>query len=442
MAYVADVFADGVGGNTPITAAKLNKLGQGIVAADITNPASAATTALAAAITAQAEPVGLSGTTQAGLSNAYAGKSDLRNGRLREISPLVRLPMIRTAPTVTLSAGSAASSIASPQYITPNDASIRWSGVKSVPVYYSPGFFYYGDAYNTSTLDGSVYSIDFVHYGRYCEPALSGNGAGRSYQIFVDGVALTSTPVLGPANDSLIHRLLLDFGTAGLHHIRILTNAGINTVAIGANDSIYAATIPLGRKDYFLGDSWTAASGADGLLAQGLATYASEVLGSNQYNGGQAGTGYTIGGSGGRTTFQQRISTDVIPANPDRIIIIGSRNDTDPTAVGTAARATYSALASALPNVPVYVFGIQYPSTVANAGFDALDAAIASAAAAAPNVKGFFSMKSWITGTGRVGSATGTGNADIFISSDGVHPTSAGHQYYGDRIAQSIAGLY
>ena len=65
--FVPNSFTDGVAGGTPITAATLNNLEQGVVAADITNPASAATTALAAAITAQAEPVGLSAATQSGL---------------------------------------------------------------------------------------------------------------------------------------------------------------------------------------------------------------------------------------------------------------------------------------------------------------------------------------------------------------------------------------
>lgn len=42
MPFVANTFVDGPAGGTPITAAALNNLGQGVAAADITNPSSAA----------------------------------------------------------------------------------------------------------------------------------------------------------------------------------------------------------------------------------------------------------------------------------------------------------------------------------------------------------------------------------------------------------------
>ena len=41
------------------------------------------------------------------------------------------------------------------------------------------------------------------------------------------------------------------------------------------------------------------------------------------------------------------------------------------------------------------------------------------------------------TGTGRVGATTGSGNCDVYVSSDGTHPSSAGHQ----AIANTAAGL-
>jgi lysophospholipase L1-like esterase len=43
------------------------------------------------------------------------------------------------------------------------------------------------------------------------------------------------------------------------------------------------------------------------------------------------------------------------------------------------------------------------------------------------------------TGTGRVGSTTGAGNCDVYVSSDGTHPTSAGHDAIGRALAEQIA---
>lgn len=43
----------------------------------------------------------------------------------------------------------------------------------------------------------------------------------------------------------------------------------------------------------------------------------------------------------------------------------------------------------------------------------------------------------YMTGKGQSGTTTGTGNSDLFRSSDGTHPTQAGHEHIG-RIARSL----
>ncbi|MFJ7586797.1 hypothetical protein ACIQZO_05245 [Streptomyces sp. NPDC097617] len=47
----------------------------------------------------------------------------------------------------------------------------------------------------------------------------------------------------------------------------------------------------------------------------------------------------------------------------------------------------------------------------------------------------------WITGTGRVGATTGTGNADTCIGTDATHPTDAGHTYLASRVVAAIQEL-
>jgi hypothetical protein len=48
---------------------------------------------------------------------------------------------------------------------------------------------------------------------------------------------------------------------------------------------------------------------------------------------------------------------------------------------------------------------------------------------------------SWITGTGNVSNPVGNGNADLYISSDGVHPTSAGIAYLAGRITTAVKSI-
>lgn len=45
---------------------------------------------------------------------------------------------------------------------------------------------------------------------------------------------------------------------------------------------------------------------------------------------------------------------------------------------------------------------------------------------------------SWCTGSGRVGSLTGIGTGDIYMASDNIHPTTAGHYAMGRCVAQQI----
>jgi lysophospholipase L1-like esterase len=44
----------------------------------------------------------------------------------------------------------------------------------------------------------------------------------------------------------------------------------------------------------------------------------------------------------------------------------------------------------------------------------------------------------WQTGSGRAGATTGTGNGDLYVSSDGTHPSTAGIAYLADRLTTSI----
>ena len=73
--FVPNSFTDGVAGGTPITAATLNNLENGLVAADITNPASAAALALVAGY----ETIGLSAATKTALSNTYGRAMNLES---------------------------------------------------------------------------------------------------------------------------------------------------------------------------------------------------------------------------------------------------------------------------------------------------------------------------------------------------------------------------
>jgi lysophospholipase L1-like esterase len=332
-------------------------------------------------------------------------------------------------PTFTVSAVGAATTVANPVTVGVDQiAQVLQTGAPAKG-FYNGG--YYGTGVTASGADYPATGWETVLYGRYIDLIID---EGRSYRVFVDGRAITDLAAFSPAPAG-DYRLIVDCGSTGAHHIRLLCNAVVKGFTYdGTNGNIYPPASPLPLKDYYIGDSWVQGYGSNGSThadaPAGLGAYCSELLGSTSYVGGQSGTGYTnnAGGGAGQTTYPNRVVPSVVPIAPDRVIVIGSVNDlgASPSAIQAAATATFSALATNLPNTDVFVFGIQYvPANVGNATYNAADDAIAAAAAAAPNVV-FRSTRTWAIPA-------------AFVTSDGVHLLNAGYKYVGSRMAQVIA---
>lgn len=47
----------------------------------------------------------------------------------------------------------------------------------------------------------------------------------------------------------------------------------------------------------------------------------------------------------------------------------------------------------------------------------------------------------WVTGTGNAGTPAGDGNADLFLSADGRHPTRAGAENLAHRLTDGLAAV-
>jgi hypothetical protein len=84
--------------------------------------------------------------------------------------------------------------------------------------------------------------------------------------------------------------------------------------------------------------------------------------------------------------------------------------------------------------VVVPVFASSYP---VDSGHAYTLLALQAAAVGRPNVF-VVSLQGALTGTRLQGTPAGAGNSDVLRSSDGAHPSQAGHDYYARRIAQII----
>jgi hypothetical protein len=246
--------------------------------------------------------------------------ADLR-GLLRSVP---KTPLHPSPPTVTLGASNAATGLTGTVVsIDGADTRLRFSACtgRTKPA----AWYWMGVTPTTSTLDaGAPYCVDFVIDSADFELQLAGQRAGSGYRLWVDGQPLTSTTQAGPGATGGGHRLRLTFASRAVRRIRIMLDCGFCALFYGVTDTVFGSTLPtFGKRAYFLGDSFTIGANA-GFGLDGYMYRLSDRLGWEPLCGGEAGTGYTNPGSGGgRTVFPSRVTTDLLPASPDLVVVYG-----------------------------------------------------------------------------------------------------------------------
>lgn len=166
---------------------------------------------------------------------------------------------------------------------------------------------------------------------------------------------------------------------------------------------------------------------------------------------GAGGTGYVNPGPSGRVKFGDRVQPDVIAHHPDIVIVAGGLNDGGYPQAQThdEAVALYDTILTNLPAVKLIVVGPWWPSGIPSDYILATRDSIQRAAAesgvdfvdpiAATSIQQ--TNAGWITGTGNVAHPAGDGNANQYISADGVHPTDLGHQYLAVKLAERLRNI-
>jgi lysophospholipase L1-like esterase len=180
----------------------------------------------------------------------------------------------------------------------------------------------------------------------------------------------------------------------------------------------------------------------------GYAAILGDLLGfKDVWNGGVGGSGFIANTSGTQTTFRQRLS-DMVIAAPDIVLICGGLNDvgtpTTPGQLSTEVTTYLNAIRATpvLASVPI-VMMLDANSTPL-AATQPMETAMASAMAAFRDPAMYFIPNvtdpngPCFTGTGYTGAPNGSGNSDIYIGSDAIHPNDAGHAYMAGWIADAM----
>lgn len=299
-----------------------------------------------------------------------------------------------------------------------------------------------------SYISGDRFAFQLQSYGDH------------DYKLFIDDMPVNLAPTHFSTTAS-VYFLTVVFASQRVRKVRLqLGQTGFLQLLTSNNGLVWAAEPR--HKVAVIGDSFTHGNGGStegsitsGTIAGGLERFA----GFDVWNLGQGGTGYSNPGNGTNTApgpnnvdrFGAASRLAALAALPamDLIMVIGGANDgaiaTYPIAT-TVGRANtlWSAIQAARPTTPLIVAGIEsgvYPSI--NADLNALNDALKAAAVAHSGVTAYIDMRNpmWVYGTGKLSAQVGDGNADIFVSSDGVHPSHAGWDYESERLVTEIADV-
>jgi len=210
----------------------------------------------------------------------------------------------------------------------------------------------------TAYSGGNAMQFGVMHYGSSIVLVVKGLTNSIFAKVNDQYVSLTPTAV---PNNATLNYYSLTFGGAALRRIDFIMDNVLGSCAFGGffinpTDMLMPAPVR-GPRVIIMGDSFTTATGAGG-TALGFTGVFSEYMGwDDVWPSGIGGTGLLNAGS--YCTYQQRVMNDVIPFNPDEVIICGFYNDT-----GSASPALQNALTTLiqtirtnLPNCIVKVVG-------------------------------------------------------------------------------------
>jgi lysophospholipase L1-like esterase len=350
--------------------------------------------------------------------------------------PLQAFPETVNTENIVINAIATAHGITGAVSVSKNDTRFKVinGAVKEKGAAY-PHYLYNISKHATGLTLSAPVSFEFGFDGT--EIALSTFGFASQWRWIVDGKTVGNS-IYTTTSDGQLYFQKITFPDAKLRQIRI--EGGYNFCFGGivrGTGNVYSPTRVIGKKYVFIGDSFTEPAGTTEKW-NGWAGVSSKLLGLDGWQSGSGGTGY-LQGSTDRPKYIDRINTDAIAYNPDGIVLAGGINDsatyTKPI-FEAAIDAICTQIRASLPNIELVLVAPWRPNETANVAiYDAMSI-IMKAKCIQYNAI-FIETKGWLTGTGNAGSPNGTGNADLYISSDGIHPNTAGHIYLGQKFASA-----
>lgn len=322
--------------------------------------------------------------------------------------------------------------------------------------YLVSGFAYLVPFPGTSNIDTQAtwplilqHSVRFMTDAPKVDIILWKNGSSAvSTMIFIDDSPIALTPSNPSLNAGYLH---LSFPSSKPRLVEIRTDCYISRIAVSPLYSIWKPAPMKSPRVFVLGASYTAAtvydktSGATTMYQYGMWQQIGDYIDIEDiWIDGIGGTGFISSSSGYGTpnnTYTDR-AAGVITSAPDILVVSNAfandaYNGNSASAISTAADNFCTTIRNTLPNCKIVLMnGIRAPlygdrtSTYAT---------IVSNLQALRSDVYYIDTGTWIDMAGYTpGHTTGTGNSDLYIGNDGIHPTVEGHAYLCGRMAPKL----
>lgn len=281
--------------------------------------------------------------------------------------------------------------------------------------------------------------------------AIGKNNSSTPFRVIVDGryVDLSATSY-GAANPCWV---VVDFTSAGGRKRRRITyecaaDSNFAGVRVGPLDTVWTPDKSDAIRFLMSGSSYVDGGNSFPILGGiDIPNLIAKRLGwSDPWNVGIGGTGFISQGAGNAFYTNLGRVSDVLNNSPNILIAEGLINDTGSSAATvTAAVLTYlQTVRAAKPTLPIIVLGAFPTQTGPSAAVLATEAAgLAAVTSFADNLTWFCPIANdplgpWQSGSGKVTATSGSGNNDVYMSSDGTHYTQPGLDYLSQRIVNFV----
>jgi lysophospholipase L1-like esterase len=297
----------------------------------------------------------------------------------------------------------------------------------------------------------------FNHSGATAfEISIMGKGADQTkVRVSVDGAWISATPLAGPANTGSNYRLTVTLPDSAQHEIGIEFSgysAWFRRLTVDPAAVVSRVQRNLGPRLIIVGDSQVeGANGTANVLGNslGFAPEIGRLLGiADTWASGLGNTGYVADNAGSYVTIGSRITADVVNQAPDWVHLQAGQVDAglaSPPSYATMLTAVTSVLTTLQAGLPNALITHQAPfrpyttnQTAGAATTAGLNVRNAIRDACLAKSVPFIDVSAWLTGTGNTGATTGSGNADLYMSTDGVHLSPAGHLAAGAMLAARL----